>query len=313
MSLQRPLASLNLCHATSKMGHIKIKKEVTIIQKLLYTTLLLALATLVACSGQAQTPTPGPVAQTTIPAPVQLTTAVPVEAPEPTEVPAPTVTPTEVPSTATTAPPTQAPAPTDMPAPTATAEVTEPPVTKAPNSLITQLSSNEESCIAEAGNTEEMQNMMVSPDLVPPEERDALVRCLEHDNLLKIFLKGFTDQTGPLSDDTSACLGAGFQSFDLRTMMLTNEDPAAEQASMGQAMAGFMVTLSCLNEEEWQQASPALALPPEGREALQCVSNKLGGPQGIATSLQPKEGEPPLAFFNAASECELTMTGGPPN
>ena len=54
-----------------------IKKEVTIIQKLLYTTLLLALATLIACSGQSQTPTPVPVAQPATAAPVQPASAVP--------------------------------------------------------------------------------------------------------------------------------------------------------------------------------------------------------------------------------------------
>ena len=36
---------------------------------------------------------------------------------------------------------------------------------------------------------------------------------------------------------------------------------------MVQGMAGFLITLSCLNEEEWQAASPALDLPPDGREA----------------------------------------------
>ncbi len=62
MSLQHPPASPNLCPATSKMGHINIKKEDTIGHKLLYTTLLVALATLMACSGQDQTLTPAPVA-----------------------------------------------------------------------------------------------------------------------------------------------------------------------------------------------------------------------------------------------------------
>ena len=82
---------------------------------------------------------------------------------------------------------------------------------------------------------------------------------------------------------------------------------------MVQGMAGFLITLSCLNEEEWQAASPGLELPPDGREAMQCVTNTLGGPEGILASLQSNQGEPPVAFFNAAFGCGLTMMGGPPS
>ena len=38
------------------------------------------------------------------------------------------------------------------------------------------------------------------PDLTSPEERNALAGCLEHETLLNIFLKGFTDQAGPMSE-----------------------------------------------------------------------------------------------------------------
>ena len=177
--------------------------------------------------------------------------------------------------------------------------------------LTSDLSGAEISCLSEIGDPQQLLMLMNSPELIPPQERDALVGCLEHETLLKLFLKGFTDQTGPLSDDTSACVGAGFQNFDLRAMMLTNQDAAAEQASMAQGMAGFVIVLSCLNEEEWQAASPALELRPDSRESLQCVMNLLGGPEGVAASLESQEGEPPLAFFNAAAECGLTMMGGP--
>ena len=59
-------------------------------------------------------------------------------------------------------------------------------------------------------------------------------------------------------------------------MMLANQEGSGEEAAMVQGMAGILITLSCLNEDEWQAASPALDLPPEGREPLQCVMNKLG-------------------------------------
>ena len=182
--------------------------------------------------------------------------------------------------------------------------------------LTSDLSGAETSCLSEIGDPQQLLTLMNSPEFAPPQERDALVACLGHETLLKIFLKGFTDQTGPLSDDTSACVSTGFRDFDLGAMMLTNPEQrgeeAAEQAAMAQAMAGFLIALSCLNEAEWQAASPTLDLQPDGREALECVTNTLGGPEGIAASLESKEGEPPLAFFNAASECGLTTMGGPP-
>ena len=182
-----------------------------------------------------------------------------------------------------------------------------------PEGLMSQLSSDEQACIEEAGGAEQFMKVMENSDLASPQDRDAFVNCLEHDNLLKVFLKGFTDQTGPLSEDTSTCVSGAFRNFDLRTMMLSNPEPSGEEAAMVQGMAGFLITLSCLNEEEWQAASPGLELPPNGREAMQCVTNTLGGPEGILASLQSNQGEPPVAFFNAASECGLTMMGGPPS
>ena len=110
-----------------------------------------------------------------------------------------------------------------------------------------------------------------------------------------------------LSGDTSACVSAGFRNFDLRAMMLTNPEGSGEEAAMVQGMAGLLITLACLNEEEWQAASPALDLPPDGREGLQCLMKMLGGPEGVAASLESKEGEPPLAFFNAAGLCCMNI------
>ena len=178
--------------------------------------------------------------------------------------------------------------------------------------LMSDLSSAELSCLSEIGDPQQLLMLMNSPEPASPQERDALVGCLEHETLLKIFLKGFTDQTGPLSDETSACVSARFENFDLRAMMFPSPEESDEGAAMVQGMAGFLITLSCLNEEEWQAAGAALDANPGDREALQCVMNKLGGPEGIAASLESKEGEPPLDFFNAAAECGMQGVQQPP-
>ena len=287
--------------------------------KLLYCALFVALTTLLACSGPETSSPPTAAAQAPTSASIPAPTAAPVEVPTPTKVPEPTKVPapTKVPE------PTKVPAPTETPIPTAMPVPTDAPSETTPESgmpgptgmndtglLTSDLSDAELSCLSEIGDPQQLVTLMNSPDLASPQERDAMVGCLEHETLLKLFLNGFTDQTGPLSDDTSACVSAGFQNFDLRAMMLANQEGSGEEAAMVQGMAGFLITLSCLNEEEWQAASPALDLPPEGREAMQCVMNMLAGPEGIAASLESKEGEPPLAFFSAAAECGMVM-GGP--
>ena len=110
-----------------------------------------------------------------------------------------------------------------------------------------------------------------------------------------------------MSSDTSACVSAGFRNFNLHAMMLTNPAGPGSYAVMVKSMAGLLITLSCLNEEEWKAASPAQGLQPDEREALQCTMNLLGRPEGVEASLEYKEGEPPLAILNAATECGLNV------
>ena len=254
--------------------------------KLLYCALFVALTTLLACSGPETSSSPTAAAQAPTSASIPAPTAAPVEVPTPTKVPEPT----KVPAPTETPIPTAVPTPTDEP-PKTTPE-SEPLGSIGMNGtefVMPELSGDEQSCLSEIGDPQHLLTMMNNPELASPEERDAVIGCLEHETLLKLFLKGFTDQTGPLSDDTSACVSAGFQNFDLRAMMLANQEGSGEEAAMVQGMAGFLITLSCLNEEEWQAASPALDLPLEGREAMQCVMNMLAGPEGIAASLESKE------------------------
>ena len=277
--------------------------------KLLYCALFVALTTLLACSGPETSSSPTAAAQAPTSASIPAPTAAPVEVPTPTKVPEPT----KVPAPTETPIPTAMPVPTDAPSETTPESGMPGPTGMNDTGLLTSdLSDAELSCLSEIGDPQQLVTLMNSPDLASPQEKDAMVGCLEHETLLKLFLNGFTDQTGPLSDDTSACVSAGFQNFDLRAMMLANQEGPGAQAAMVKGMAGILITLSCLNEDEWKAASPALDLPPEGRESMQCVMNKLGGPEGVEASLESKEGEPPLALFNAAAECGIgMMMGGP--
>ena len=275
----------------------------TTMLKLLYFAIFISLTTLLACSGPEKSPSPTAAAQAPTSASIPAPTATPVEVPEPTKVPAPTETPI----------PTAMPVPTDAPSETTPESGMPGPTGMNDTGLLTSdLSDAELSCLSEIGDPQQLLALMDNPELASPQERDALARCLENETLLNIFLKRFTDETGPMSSDTSACVSAGFQNLDLPAMMLTNPEGPDEEAGIAQVMGGLIIVLACLDEPEWQTASQTLDLPPEGREAMQCVMNLLGGPEGIAASLESKEGEPPLALFSAVAKCGLTMMGGQP-
>ena len=268
--------------------------------KLLYCALFISLTTLLACSGTETSPSPTAGAQNQALAPAAAS------------IPAPTTAPVEIPAEAPAQAESQTTALVEAPAQTdAPPEILNPINMKDPKAFMPELSGDEQSCLSENGDPQQLLMLVNSPYLASPEERDALAGCLENETLLNIFLKGFTDQAGPMSSDTSACVSAGFQNLDLQAMMLTDPEGPDKEAGVVQVMAGIIIVLACLDEPEWQTASQTLDLPPNGREALLCVMNKLGGPEGIVASLESKEGEPPTAFFSAATECGLTMMGGP--
>ena len=177
---------------------------------------------------------------------------------------------------------------------------------------MSELSAAEQSCLA--GNVDPQQVMALlggAPGLVSPEETTALIQCLEDETLLRLFLTGLIGQTEPLSAESSVCVRSGFANFDVRSVMLATPVESDAAAAMAGSMAGFLVTLSCLNDEEWQVVGPSVGMGAEDRDGLRCVLAELGGPEGLAAALQPGAG-PPTAFFGAAAACNLQMAQGEP-
>ena len=180
--------------------------------------------------------------------------------------------------------------------------------TNDPQAFMSELSAAEQSCLA--GNVDPQQVMALlggAPGLVSPEETTALIQCLEDETLLRLFLTGLIGQTGPLSAESSVCVRSGFANFDVRSVMLATPVESEAAAAMAGSMAGFLVTLSCLNDEEWQVVGPSVGMGAEDRDGLRCVLAELGGPEGLAAALQPGAG-PPTAFFGASAACNLQMT-----
>ena len=208
---------------------------------------------------------------------------------------------------------TSAPAPTAMPAtPDSGAGVIAPLNMQDPQGLMSALSPDELSCVLQNADPQVLLKLMGAPDTATPEEAEGFITCLENETLLTFFLVPFTSQTGALSEETSACLRGGFEGIDLRAMMLGSFAGPDDEAAMISGMTGFILTLSCLNEEEWELASPALELGPYNPDGLQCVLDKVGGPEGLAAMSSPDAG-PPIALFGAALECNLAFIQPPPS
>ena len=180
-----------------------------------------------------------------------------------------------------------------------------------PEAFMAGLSDAEQSCISENSDPQALMALMGAPELAPPAEAEQFIQCLEDETLMRLFLTGLIGQAGTLSEETSACIRGGFSEFDLRSMMLTSATGGDEGAAMAGGMAAFLLTLSCLDEDEWAAAAPALEMAPGDRETLQCVMETLGGPEGIAAALQPAGGGPPTAFFEAAIGCGMSMGASP--
>ena len=268
--------------------------------KLVQFGILVAVAALLlACSDPTPTPTP-------------------TATPEPTPTPAPTATP--VPTPTPTPEPTATPRPTATPAPTAAeerdrgAEGTSgrltPLAVDDPDAIAEELSESELACMSEISDTERLAQLFEAPELATPEEQEQIIGCLEDETIMRMFLAGLIGETGALSEETSACVRGGMESIDMRSVMVAGMGGDEEAAMIG-GMSAMFLTMSCLNEEEFEAAAPTLDMTPEDREGLQCVLDQLGGPEELADSLGSGDQAAMMAFFGAAIECELEMGAGP--
>ena len=115
---------------------------------------------------------------------------------------------------------------------------------------------------------------------------------------------GFVPGPGPLSQETSDCVRAGFAVIDHRTVMT-----AGIEGDPGRAMAGSMtalsVTIACLNDEEWEAAASKTGMQPEEREGMRCLLDQLGGPGEMAEAMKAA-GEGDFTDL-AGADCGLDM------
>ena len=249
--------------------------------KLLLTATITLLVTLTACSDP--TPTPESLAPPTVSAPTEV--PAPMESPVRTE--APTERPTGAPTATPTSPPTLEP--TAIPVPPG---VLAPLHALDSGATHSELSDAELACIGEN-----------------PERQTRFFGCLNDETIDRIFLAGFVPGPGPLSQEFSDCVRAGFAVIDPREIMTAGIEGDPARAMAG-SMAGLFVTMACLNDEEWKTAGPQVGMGPDEREGMQCLLAALGGPGPMAGAMKAAQEGDITEMAQAGMECGLEM--GPP-
>ena len=241
----------------------------------------------------------------------------PTPTPSPTETPAPTPTPTVAVTLPPTPAPTQAPAPAagDGGGPGGAGALTPLPLDNV-GALMGEISNAERTCLvaSPAISPDRLAQLATSPESATPEERSAFLDCLEYETELRLLLTAVLTATGPLSVESSACLRDSYADVDVADLLDgpvsdPGNDVAAQQA-MARTMVTFMVSLSCLNEDEFAMAGQAMGIAPGEYEGFQCVLEAAGGQEGLVVWLSPGA-EFPAALFEAAFNCGLQL-GDPP-
>ena len=235
-------------------------------------------------------------------------TPVPTPQPSPMLVTAPIVAPTQAPTQEAGG------AGTDGGAPMS-AEPLAPLAAENADALLADVSDSESMCLSDNIPSDRLAVLATTPELATEAEREAFIGCLEHDTRLRLLLTPVLNATGPLSVESSACMRSSYADTDLAALMSSvaaepGAGPEAE-AAMAQGMVMFFVSLSCLNEEEFQTASVAMGLAPGERENFLCVLDQVGGQEALAALLIPSA-EFPAELFQAAFGCQFQMGGPPP-
>ena len=257
--------------------------------KLFYFAIFAAVVAVLACSGATPTPVP-----TATPFP----TAVPTATPLPTATPQPTATPMPQP-TSTRELPSEGPGKSDD-----SGGIT-PLSMGDPEQLMSQVLVEELTCLMEKVEFSRLIELQQDSSLATPEETEKIIGCLGDETVLRAFLTELIGLTGPLSGDTSNCLRAGFREFDVRAVMHARQVSEDQPAARSGSASAFILTLSCLNQEEWELYIPHMIMNPDDREKLQCVVETLGGPEELAAALQPNDGGVSERLLNTATECEM--------
>ena len=110
------------------------------------------------------------------------------------------------------------------------------------------------------------------------DEQADIVACLENQTVFGIFLTAFLWDSGPLSEETSACLHSGFEGVDLREAM-TPDHPDRKQYDRAEAvfLTGYFVAIACRTKRNGTPPPPSWAWSGKTRKTYSVSSKRWVG------------------------------------
>jgi hypothetical protein len=180
-----------------------------------------------------------------------------------------------------------------------------------PEEIFLSLSKAERDCIDEKFTPEERGRML---ELAGTETRNVenasrMMQCAGEKTLLRVLITSIVKGPEPLTEQTSECIWNGFSRMDKQGMIrnleadATSEGPQ-ESGQIKDTLAGSMITLHCLNDEEWQRTDPDESMEAD-REMIACAVDEIGGTEIIRESMDAPPGEMSRMF-------ELNIVCPPP-
>ena len=120
---------------------------------------------------------------------------------------------------------------------------------------LSRLSKPEISCLEQVAGPGRLDEILRDARVPVPEDEAWIVACLGDETLTGVFLAMLLWDSGPLSQETSACLRTEFEWVDLRELM-TEDTRGQEQDDRAGAtfFSGYFTAIACLNQGEWDAA-----------------------------------------------------------
>ena len=271
-------------------------------------TAILALSAVVilAC---AQDPTPSPTPAPT--ASLEPTAAPPTTTPQPTAALAPTPTASPQPTVKATASTASATGDTRQ---TTVSGVITTLSRDDQEAFLSAISGVERDCLTRRFNAQRLMVLTGTIEFASLVEIEDFIRCLGDETILRVLVTESISDIERLSEGSSACIRDGLSAIDLRSsfaLWLTATETWGEDERFTESLAALYISNSCLTEEEFQNTAPAHSITVEERAEMQCVLERVGGPEGLA-GFEWQDGGLDPVFMGALLQCKVRRpTAGP--
>ena len=173
--------------------------------------------------------------------------------------------------------------------------------------FLSAISGVERDCLTRRFNAQRLMVLTGTIEFASLVEIEDFIRCLGDETILRVLVTESISDIGRLSEGSSACIRDGLTAIDLRSsfaLWLTPTETWGEDERFMGSLAAIYISNSCLNEEEFQNAAPAHSTTVEERAEMQCVLERVGGPEGMA-GFEWQDGGLDPVFMGAMLQCKV--------